>query len=98
MLANPEWDKKNLLDNWIGWLETKDPNEAYEWRFPAGCALGQWHGNAGWIGLPGFSALNTIARGSSSFSDQSDWTFGRCLERARKYSEWQHLGYLTNAG
>ncbi len=84
MLYDPKWDE-TLLDRFIAFLETKDPNEGYNWCGPESCACGQFYGSRDWIGLPGFARLNSIAQGNGRLDNPSDWTFGKCLERARKY-------------
>jgi hypothetical protein len=81
MLYNPKWDKP-LLDQWIGWLGKKPKKKRYAYHLSDICAVGQFYGGGGWIGQPDpeFRFLNTIAAGKNA----SDWTFGKCLSRARK--------------
>ena len=94
MLYNPKWDQHALLDQFIAWLETKDPDEAYAWWDPDNCACGQFFGSRGWQGIKEFVRLNSIAQGAGTRRWQADWTFGRCLVRAKVAREWEHLGYL----
>ncbi len=96
MLYDPKWDKGTLLDQWINWLETKPPEEAYEWRDDPRCGVGQFYGGKGWIGLPGFSKLDAIARGGGCHSNQADWTFGKCLDRAKRYRDLMSLGWFAH--
>ncbi len=46
MLHNPNWNKpaNNIsMDDFIGWLETKDPNETYDYHNKCGmCCIGQY--------------------------------------------------------
>ena len=91
MLYDPKWDQRTLLDQWIAWLETKEPSERYDWMYHRECPCGQFYGSVGWVSTPGFGVLNKIARGEprddcvSAFSNREDWTFGKCLERAKQY-------------
>jgi hypothetical protein len=95
MLYNPKWDQVTPLDQFIAWLETKDSSETYDWRSRDVCACGQFYGSGAWLGQPGFKRLNSIAHGNGHASDRADWTFGKCLERAKKYREWERLGILV---
>ena len=83
MLYNPKWDTRPILDQWIDWLETKDPDEKYEWSSIPECACGQYFGE-GWQEIQGTSRLNAIARGFKSVTDRADHTFGQCLVRAKQ--------------
>ena len=80
------------LDQWIDWLETKEPDERYDWRYVPGCACGQFFGD-GWQAIKETSVLNSIARGFNCPTNETDWTFGRCLERAKHFREHQYLGW-----
>ena len=50
MLHNPNWDKPKpvpmtdpmSLDDLIAWLETKDPNQSYQFADANNCLLAQW--------------------------------------------------------
>jgi hypothetical protein len=46
MLHNPNWNKSAndvSMDDFIGWLESKDPNEAYDYQNKCGdCCIGQY--------------------------------------------------------
>jgi hypothetical protein len=46
MLHNPNWDKTAndiSMDDFIGWLETKDPDESYDYQDRRGmCCIGQY--------------------------------------------------------
>ena len=92
MLYSPAWDKTSLLDRWIAWLETKDPDERYDWKNLNYCACGQFFGNGSWIKEDGdWRLMNKIARGerrddaSYRFDDPLGWTFGACLDRAKGF-------------
>lgn len=39
MLYNPDWDK---IDNLVGWLETKNPEETYRYSSTTNCLLSQY--------------------------------------------------------
>jgi len=58
MLYNPEWKKEAKevsLQDFIEWLETKNPNEAYDYQDKTGmCCLGQYmkDRNIPWSYLP----------------------------------------------
>ena len=101
MLYNPKWDKVSLLDQWIAWLETQDPNQRYDWANLNDCACGRFYGNGAWIKEDGWSLLNKIARGERHddacyrFDDVAGWTLGACLERARGYRDHKHLGWMA---
>ncbi len=65
MLYNKDWDKKPKvpsLEDFIGWLETKNPEETYDYRDKTGmCCMGQYMAdrNIDWVyahGL-GYSAV-----------------------------------------
>ncbi len=76
------------LPGFVEWLSRKDPNERYEWPRAEICACGQYAksiGVDGWIarGDDTWPKLNLIAKGNASFDD-SEWTFGKCLDRAKK--------------
>jgi hypothetical protein len=102
MLYDPKWDKTTLLDHWIDWLKTKDPNERYEWKDNWRCACAQFYGGVGWIKEPNYWAhMNKIARGEERddargrFDDSAQWTFGKCLKRAKSFRKHQHLGWMA---
>jgi hypothetical protein len=81
MLYNPKWDKETtLLGKWIAWLKTKNPSESYDWTTTTDCACGEFYGGGGWEYITEFGLLNSIAQGEGC---SSEWTFGKCLERAR---------------
>jgi hypothetical protein len=42
MLFNPTWAKTPSLEGFIAWLETKDPEERYDWLSFSTCACGQY--------------------------------------------------------
>jgi hypothetical protein len=108
MFYDPDCSRVSLLDQWIAWLETKDPDEYYDWYSVGarGCACGQFYGSAEWATRSGidvrsgnWSLLNKIARGEPRddcvhrFCDRGNWTFGKCLERAKAYRDNKHLGW-----
>ena len=51
MLFNPEWKKEGhtiSLDDFIGWLQTKNPDETYNYLDKCGhCCLGQYMSDRG---------------------------------------------------
>ena len=86
MLYNPH-TRVPSLESMAAWLETKDPNEKYDWVDGCKCACAQyakargvfaeWRGNA-WPRQPEISIwheLNMLA--------QHCETFGKLLERVR---------------
>lgn len=85
------------LPGFVEWLQRKDPNERYEWPKSNICACGQYAESLGkthWIGTGNstWSKLNRLARGPGMLGDyeiapESEWTFGKLLERAKKELE-----------
>jgi hypothetical protein len=84
MLYDPKWSKNDLA-SFVAWLETKNPNETYEFKDPYNCALGQYSRHIGatppdainqtgeeW-GIGFYGALTILKRE----------TFGECLHYAR---------------
>ncbi len=87
------------LSNLIGWLETKNPNQNYDyWDVCGNCILGQFFNYIGleWRGTkgPGFKMWQSLI--DNDKSDHVNWTnpllkvsqsephtFGAALERAR---------------
>lgn len=92
MLYNPNWKANPIVSirGLIAWLETKDPNESYEfWSCDSSCLLSQYltargipraeheHLREGWIGLhQRFDAIGIT----------KPWTFGDALKRAQVYA------------
>jgi hypothetical protein len=80
MLYDPKWRGRTLegpmaLQNFIAWLETKDPEEKYDWEDPRICVLAQFLGETApcYAGAP----WRDIAYATEPF------TFGAALKRAR---------------
>jgi hypothetical protein len=91
MLYDPKWSKAPSLDGFIAWLETKDPNERYDYWNCLTCACGQYASsfsiaNPDWIwewkDRHLTTELNMIGRGSGNYEE---WTFGAALARALAY-------------
>lgn len=78
------------LNGFILFLETKDPQEKYDWRVYQRCAVGAYAATLGisamgCIGDPVLKSLSShIAKGRGGKFPQ-DWTFGGCLDRARTF-------------
>jgi hypothetical protein len=77
------------LPGFIAWLESKDPNEKYNWPNSEKCACGQYARSLGvedWRSDDKWSKFNMLARGKPVFcdSEREEWTFGKCLDRAKK--------------
>ena len=90
MLFNPTWAKTPSLEGFIAWLETKDPEERYDWLSFNTCACGQYlrsldleiptkYPDAGYAGVA--DRLSAIARCNGI---SGSWTFGNALRSARK--------------
>ncbi len=82
------------LANLIKWLETKDPNEEYEFYHDRECLLGQYvrfcgfhnYGIGGWnCTLEGVNHEMPLVFGNIAASEPR--TFGDALSRAKKYSD-----------
>jgi hypothetical protein len=97
MLYNPNWTTEKSpfdasLQELISWLETKDPNETYDYLNDHGIEKPYvggvtWNdcsdsGDRGDHYIP--EPFCDIARGSSAYC-RDDWTFGDALARARSY-------------
>jgi hypothetical protein len=86
--------KQPTLPGFVAWLERKDPNEHYRWPNSEICACGQYAKTLGmktWQGSGSNSStwtqLNSLARGDTppfEEAEPSEWTFGQCLDRAKK--------------
>lgn len=90
----PAREQQTLLDRWIDYLATKPEDARYEWRDAPRCAVGEFYGGDGWVGKEGYGTLNCIARGSGSHTDEADWTYGKCLARAKMYRQLMPLGWF----
>lgn len=99
MLYDPKWDKLSL-SSLIAWLETKDPNERYDFNNMCGeCMFGQYMKAVGipWSFGPrsNYAMVQdffgaTIALGDvrrRHFDFLREWTFGAALTRARALAE-----------
>lgn len=71
------------IKDFIAWLETKDPNETYDWEDSNNCACAQFYRSLGrgsndktWL----MGKLDALAWGKLG---AREWTFGKLLERAR---------------
>jgi hypothetical protein len=113
MLNNPNWDK-NLtpvsIDDFIDWLETKDPAETYDYQNRLGnCCLGQYMAarNISWSfggREDGYAKACTKVFGGIGFLHQEPLagigfgreTFGDCLKRTKAYKK-THAKALENA-
>src|SRR6266436_3273472 len=98
MLYDPRWKKNDLsLAGLIAWLETKPPDEEYNFTCSQGCCLiAQYMRAQGvkWDYPAGYTeAIGKIAQGpwqNFSVANQFPWTFGAALERARKMQHRIH--------
>ena len=91
MLFDPKWNREASLQDFIAWLETKDPNEVYRYDSAPVCALGQYYKSKG-LAYPITVVECSIAMNADyltlaliifepGFGGTS--TFGRALSRAR---------------
>jgi hypothetical protein len=98
MLWNPQWELSQYLAKFIAWLETKDPNETYNFTLSRRCALAQFvESIAGAIKQPymGGSMAYIINGQTVDFRPWLDAvafygkprTFGNALAKARKLQE-----------
>lgn len=106
MLHNPNWDKTAndvSLDDFIAWLESKDPNESYNYLDRCGkCCIGQYMAarNIAWpiVGwTPVYKQVCDKVFGGWSFPQTYDilrgphpgWqqNFGAVLQRTKAYKE-----------
>lgn len=106
MLYNPEWKTattKPTLDDFIGWLETKNPAETYDYQDRNGmCCLGQYMKarNIPWSLKPLALGGGTYGKVSAALFGHSDnqsvlysnsglrgRTFGGALERAKIFKK-----------
>lgn len=94
MLFNPSWNKttKVSLDDFIGWLETKNPREEYDYGNIMKCAMAQYMEARGipvGKGLYGDTCERVFGRrgvdGRILHDDRRVPTFGLALRRAKKY-------------
>ena len=81
------------LAGFVAWLETKDPEQAYNLYDATLCAYGQYYRSVGAnptplftciardLGLASETRAHQIAAGMTD--DRSNWTFGHALTRAR---------------
>jgi hypothetical protein len=88
MLARTQWTKPSLED-FIAWLESKDPNESYNWIHASTCACGQYATSIGivdWLTFENgpFSLLNSLAKPPPTPDVDYVDTFGNLLSRALK--------------
>lgn len=69
MLYNQDWEKPKpwTLSSLIAWLETKDPNEYYEYGDPSNCLNTQYAKSLGYKGVSA-SACHVYSRRSGWFS------------------------------
>lgn len=75
-----------LLEDFIGWLETKDPNEKYEWADMDGqCLIGQFGAHLGlsWEETCLDDGIYERLRDEGVLSCEHPRTMGAALERAR---------------
>ena len=79
MLAREQWDKPSFGD-FIAWLETKPPDEKYEWMESSRCAGGQYFLS---VGKPWYdAALTPLWMVINSLAYYEPRTFGGLLIRA----------------
>lgn len=90
MLNNPNWDKpiktEPSLEGFIAWLETKPPEEEYNWRNDKECAVGQYAQSLGLCYL----YISYLDRGGIAYHQPR--TFGAAAKRAKK-----QLGLVARA-
>lgn len=95
MLYNPEW-KNDIhvisLDDFIGWLETKDPSKGYDFAYLSRCAMVQYMRTKGMDAgegkyMPTCETVFGNERGEQTVLAEEPQTFGALLERAKKWKE-----------
>lgn len=78
MLYNPDWRKNISLADFICWLETKDPNEAYDYQNRKGdCCLGQYMKDRG---VPWSFLRSPFDKDSGTYAQVSIALFGHELD------------------
>lgn len=108
MLYNPQWNqskpKPGTMASLIAWLETKDPNETYNYLDNKQCLAGQYNREMGRkynvanaMGGFGFfmnfdRKMERIARNYQAFFDPKNRTFGAALARAKTW-KWYHYAF-----
>ena len=97
MLFNPNWGKKSnnvhSLQSLIGWLETKNPAEEYEYTSSRHCLLAQYYRDQGFkqimMGQYGFRhgwfGHICLPEHFNDIAFYGETTFGAALERALTY-------------
>lgn len=91
MLMNPRWAISR--QSFIGWLETQNPDQEYNWRDGDGrCLFGQYMQHLGipwsWetyqdIGVKLFGRWDGTSYPNHGVAACAPWTFGAALARAR---------------
>lgn len=106
MLFNPQWKDWPVtrtaptLDEFIAWLETKNPDETYRYFDPKVCAVGQFHasmhGEQDWSYVSVFPTIEDYHYVCAGFNDDTirpgealniailTPTFGETLKRAKE--------------
>lgn len=92
-IARDDYSLGPSLKGFADWLDTKDPNENYNWQESHRCACGQYSKSIGvenWTSRlhkshdPFWHRLNKLSRGPTGYdsdANPSDWTFGKLKER-----------------
>ena len=92
MLYNKAWDTKTeplTLAHFIQWLESKGPNETYDYSYPDRCAGAQYlkYCGVGNYSVGSGNNFEKYIKGMWYITKGEDiekgWTFGAALERAK---------------
>jgi hypothetical protein len=88
MLYDPKWQTKRVYspESLIGWLETKDPNETYDYSDPKRCLHAQYRLAMGLNDLMGFRSFLMIRHFAIEYRIAAPFpnTFGAALRRAHR--------------
>jgi hypothetical protein len=104
MLYNPSWktpktDDVHSLDSLIAWLETKDPDQSYDYFSGVTCLCAQYYRAKGyWFVLAfniyfshGLGNATLLPRGFDFIASVQPHTFGSALKRARAKQETEMI-------
>jgi hypothetical protein len=81
------------LEGFIAWLETKDPNEEYDYHNSEACACGQYaasiHTEMWLFDTAEFVLWDRLNGLACSRDAQGNWTFGHTLKVAREMLKFE---------
>lgn len=86
MLYNPKWSTTPSLDGFIAWLETKDPDETYNYLNCDGeCVIGRYLGSLGIAWTNMVTMKTNFYLSVDRIASEFPHTFGAALRRALAY-------------